>query len=76
MRKTIQITALPEELHNDESVKNYLQRFLGVSAQEISGFTYQKKSIDARKKPVRVNLQLEVFLNETPQNENFDFGLN
>jgi uncharacterized FAD-dependent dehydrogenase len=73
MRKTIQITALPEELHNDESVKNYLQRFLGVTAQEISGFTYQKKSIDARKKPVRVNLQLEVFLNETPQNENFDF---
>ncbi len=73
MKKIIQITATPQELYNDSSVKEYIQKFLGVLESDITGFKYQKKSIDARKKPVKINLQLEVFLNQEVDEDLFDF---
>lgn len=75
MKKNIELTALPEQLKSDADVKREISKFLGVSSNEINGFTYLKKSIDARKKPVRVNLILDVFINENPVKEiiQFDF---
>jgi uncharacterized protein len=75
MKKTIQLTALPEQLKTDADVKREINKSFGFGLDEINGFTYVKKSIDARKKPVRINLTLDVFINETPVKEaiGFDF---
>lgn len=75
MKKTIQLTALPEQLKSDADIKREINKNFGVAVNEINGFTYLKKSIDARKKPVRINLTLDVFINENPVKEiiSFDF---
>lgn len=75
MKKTIQLTALPEQLKSDADVKREIHKNSGIPVNEINGFTYIKKSIDARKKPVRINLTLDVFINENPVKETiaFDF---
>ncbi len=75
MKKTIQLTALPEQLKTDADIKREIHKNFGIPASEINGFMYVKKSIDARKKPVRINLTLDVFINENPVKETiiFDF---
>ncbi|MBJ7428989.1 MAG: FAD-dependent oxidoreductase [Bacteroidia bacterium] len=73
MKKNIQLTALPEQLKSDADVKREISKNFGIPINEINGFTYLKKSIDARKKPVRVNLTLAVFVNENPIKETIQF---
>ncbi|MES2380138.1 MAG: FAD-binding protein [Bacteroidota bacterium] len=73
MKKTIQLTALPEQLKTDADIKLEINKNFGIDFNEINGFTYVKKSIDARKKPVRINLTLDVFINENPVKETISF---
>jgi len=73
MKKTLELTALPEQLKTDADVKREISKNFGIPVNEINGFTYLKKSIDARKKPVRVNLTLDVFVNENPVKETIQF---
>ncbi len=73
MKKTLQISALPEDVGNDELLKNYISRNFHIVANEILGIHFIKKSVDARRKPIKINLELEVFINETPTKDKFKF---
>ncbi len=73
MKKTLQISALPEDVGNDELLKNYISRNFHIAANEILGIHFIKKSVDARRKPIKINLELEVFINETPTKDKFKF---
>ena len=71
MKKTIEITLLPEQCFEEKITTSYISRNIGST--EISGIKILRKSLDARRKPIRYNLQVEVYFNETPQKEQFDF---
>src|SRR5450631_4341447 len=71
MKKTIEITLLPEQCFDEKVAEFYISR--NINSTEISGIKILRKSLDARRKPIRYNLQVDVYFNETPPKEHFDF---
>ena len=65
MRKEIIISVLPE-IHADESkLRELIQR--DALVQEPFQFKILKRSIDARKNPIKYLLKIEIYQNEKPQ---------
>ena len=62
MRKEIQITVLPEIYADEHKLRSAVAQDSGV--QGDFHFKILKRSIDARKKPVRFLLKIEIFENE------------
>ncbi len=71
MHKLIEISLLPEQCATAELVKFYTERQLGQG--KLSGVQILRKSLDARRKPIRYNLQLEIYMDEPPAENSFDF---
>jgi uncharacterized FAD-dependent dehydrogenase len=67
MRKIIDLSLRPEEAFNDPVFEQLLRQAAGVSPTE-EGVTLRplRRSIDARGRQVKVNVQAEVWVNETP----------
>jgi uncharacterized FAD-dependent dehydrogenase len=72
MQKQIDISLLPEQCATDEQLQFYTEKATGI--KDITGVRILRKSLDARRKPVRYNLQLEVFVAEQPPEDQFDFA--
>ncbi len=66
MQKEIQLQISPEEQFNQEAILKRILNNFGYQTSDISGYSIIKKSLDARRVPIRINLSLLVFLNETP----------
>jgi len=64
MQKEYQVVLLPEEAANPSLVRAKVSKKFGIADNEIRHIEVLHKSIDARKRPVKVNLRLLVFLNE------------
>jgi uncharacterized FAD-dependent dehydrogenase len=62
MREEIQIAVLPEVYADEQKLRAYIQGELGL--YEDFQFHILKRSIDARKKPVKYLLKIEVYLQE------------
>lgn len=75
MKKQLQLSLTPEQCYNDEALRQYLEQQQGFSRGSLNGFRILRKSLDARRKPVRVNLQVEVFLDEQPASDAFQLHL-
>ncbi|MDP1726142.1 MAG: FAD-binding protein [Bacteroidota bacterium] len=75
MKKTIEISALPEQTANDTGIRLLITQNLRLSSSELNGYKIIKKSIDARRNPVKINLQLEVFINEPLEENKFELEL-
>ncbi len=62
MKKTLELSLLPHEADNNKIIEERVsrQKHLG----NITGFRINKKSIDARRNPIKVNLQIEIFIDE------------
>jgi uncharacterized FAD-dependent dehydrogenase len=73
MHKTLEISLLPEQCATESLIKFHTQKQLGSS--QISAIKIIRKSLDARRKPIRYNLQLEIFVDELPPHSeiHFDF---
>jgi len=71
MKKTIEITLLPEQCVDEKVTTFYISK--NINSSEISGIKILRKSLDARRKPIRYNLQVDVFFNETPPKDQYDF---
>jgi uncharacterized FAD-dependent dehydrogenase len=71
MRKTIEITLLPEELGNEEATKKAIYRALPADSG-LSSYRVRKRSIDARSRRVLYRLQIEVFIDEEDLAENIN----
>lgn len=76
MRKVIQTTVSPETATLDSLITQHICKEFGYNISEFNGFKIQKKSIDARRKPIKVNLQLEVFIGESVEKDSFQLNLN
>lgn len=63
MSTLVQITALPSEQEDHHLLLNRAIRKSNIRKDEIGDWRIRKRSIDARKKPVRLNLQIEIWKN-------------
>ncbi|XZF16069.1 NAD(P)/FAD-dependent oxidoreductase [Chitinophagaceae bacterium MMS25-I14] len=66
MVQIIQIAVSPADAVNEKRIIRIVSEETGIKHSRITGFHIQKKSIDARSRNPRINLQLEVFIDQKP----------
>lgn len=69
MIKEIELLLRPEEAAHNELIKLQVAGNLGVESSRITGITIHKRSIDARRNKVKINLKLSVFVDQPFQEE-------
>jgi len=75
MQKTINLTISPKRASDEKFFKEDAANYLKISPEDITGLEVMKKSIDARGKFVKVNLQLSVWWDEPFIEEQFELNL-
>lgn len=66
MHQSLQLTLPPDVALDDSLFKQYLLRELQLNEAELLTIRKTKQSIDARSRQVKVNVSVDVFVNETP----------
>jgi uncharacterized protein len=73
MIKTVSIQLPPSDAFDERSVKSAIAKECGISTNNITGYTIQKRSIDARGRQAKYILLLQVFIDEAePTTPAFD----
>lgn len=67
MIQELQLRILPEEAVNEQSLKQVVARETGAQPKDIQAVRVLKRSIDARQRTIYVNVKLRVFINEQPE---------
>ncbi len=70
MQKNVSLKVLPSEANDEVLIKQLLGEMLAMPLNEITGFTIQRRSLDARSSKIYIHLVLTVFLNEPMQKDN------
>ena len=70
MIKLVQINLNPETAADENQIKKIAATLAGVNASEITTLRVVKRSIDARKKNIRVNLSVEVLTGDDRSTKN------
>lgn len=65
MIKQVQLNLSPAEAAKDDIVRKKAARLAGIREDDLTGTRILKKSVDARKKDIRINITVEVFSGET-----------
>jgi uncharacterized FAD-dependent dehydrogenase len=71
MQHTLEISLLPEECANDEQLLDHVQKKSGI--RDITSVRILRKSLDARRKPIRYNLQVAAYVGEYPPAREYVF---
>lgn len=66
MMKQLNLTLPPEIAYDDEALKNYILTKVAAVNQSDFSLRKVKRSIDARGKKIKIHLQAEIYLNESP----------
>jgi uncharacterized FAD-dependent dehydrogenase len=66
MVKTITISISPVEAADELAIRKHIAGEIGISPKRITGYTVQKRSIDARSRQAKIILQIQVFIDEKP----------
>ena len=72
MTKEYQIRVLPVVAASENAIKRYLAEEQGIDQQTINSVRVLKKSIDARQRTIFVNLKIRVYINEVPQDDEYE----
>lgn len=72
MIQEYQIRILPEQAANELNIKLFISKDKGLDARTIKAIRVLKRSIDARQRTIFVNLKVRLYINELPQDEEFD----
>ena len=67
MIQELQLRILPEEAVNEQSLKQVVAHETGAQPKDIQAVRVLKRSIDARQHTIYVNVKLRVFINEQPE---------
>ncbi len=67
MIQELQLRILPEEAVNEQSLKQVVAHETGAQPKDIQAVRVLKRSIDARQRTIYVNVKLRVFINEQPE---------
>ena len=71
MIKEISIRVLPQQAASETALKGFLAREFALNPKDIQAVRILKRSIDARKRQVIINLTVRIYLNELPPNDMF-----
>lgn len=71
MIKEISIRVLPQQAASETGLKEFLSREFALNPKDIQAVRILKRSIDARKRQVFINLTVRIYLNELPENDMF-----
>ena len=71
MIKEISIRVLPQQAASETGLKEFLSREFALKPKDIQAVRILKRSIDARKRQVFINLTVRIYLNELPENDMF-----
>jgi len=69
MRKEVDLRLSPEEAENTSDYTFYLAQKLRQKPDKIKAFKLLRRSIDARKAAIKIQLHFEVFLEEKPEEQ-------
>ena len=72
MTKEYQIRVLPVVAASENAIKRYLAEERGIDQRTINSVRVLKKSIDARQRTIFVNLKIRVYINEVPQDDEYE----
>ena len=72
MTKEYQIRVLPVVAASENAIKRYLAEEHGIDQRTINSVRVLKKSIDARQRTIFVNLKIRVYINEVPQDDEYE----
>lgn len=67
----LQLRILPEEAASEQSLKQVVARETGAAVKDINTVRVLKRSIDARQRAIYVNVRLRAFVNEIPEDPEF-----
>ncbi|MCD7942499.1 MAG: FAD-binding protein [Bacteroides intestinalis] len=71
MIQEYQLRVLPEVAANEQRLKEYLVQGKGLNVRDINATRILKRSIDARQRTIFVNLNVRVYLNEMPKDNEY-----
>src|SRR6218665_1028946 len=66
MKHELQLVVSPEEAANDHTIKEIAAQQLRSNPASITFLKILKRSVDARSRSIKINLKIEVYINETP----------
>lgn len=66
---TLELYLSPKEASSEQLILSRVAAQLHIPVDKIIALKHQKKSIDARRDPVRIRLVTDVFIDETPEKE-------
>ena len=72
MTKEYQIRVLPVVAASENAIKRYLAEEQGIDQRTIISVRVLKRSIDARQRTIFVNLKIRVYINEVPQDDEYE----
>lgn len=73
--KNFAVSVSPQTAANTDKLKMYLAKKMHVSPDEISHVLIVRRSVDARKPDIKINLSVNVYFgNETPADESLSFA--
>ncbi len=75
MQAIINLTLLPKQASDEKYYKSDAAKYLGIQEHDITSIEVLRKSIDARKKIVKINLRLKVWWGEEAVKETFRLNL-
>lgn len=67
MKKNFILTLSPEIAFDEEKLQSYFKRQLKLNDADEFHLAIQKRSVDARQKNIKVNLNVDVYIDELPQ---------
>ena len=71
MIQEYQLRVLPEVAANEQQLKEYLVQEKGLNVRNINATRILKRSIDARQRTIFGNLNVRVYLNEMPKDDEY-----
>ena len=74
MNKKIKLSVSPETAANNQLLKIEIANEIGISDISQITFTLLKRSIDARSKRIKVNLDFDVYIDEIPEKKTIELG--
>jgi uncharacterized FAD-dependent dehydrogenase len=64
MKQELNLVLSPEDASDDTVIKQIVAKQIGIKSSEIISIKITKRSIDARSRVIKINLKVEIFINE------------
>lgn len=71
MKHELNLILSPEDASSEDAIKSIAAKQLFISLNNITCISIRKRSIDARSRSIKVNIKLDVYLNEIPVSRSY-----